>query len=314
MKRKISLLMVLLILIGSLSACSPSKEEAKLRVGSLKGPTSIGLMKLMDEEKEGGNLDFEIYSMADELAGKLVKNELDIAALPANLGATLYNKTQGQIKVVAINTLGVLYIVENGNEIKEAKDLEGKTIYSIGKGITPEAGLTAFLEGNGLENVNIEFKSEASKIAPLLQEEGALAMIPEPFVSLMKSKNKDIRTVFDISEEWEKLHGSPMVTGITVARQEVIDKKKKSLDDFLDSYKASIEYIDEDPETVARLTEEKSILPEGSGLEAIGNIDIDFIEGEPMEAILKPYLESLYNFNEKLLGGKLADEDFYYRR
>ncbi len=314
MKRKISLLMVLLILIGSLSACSPSKEEARLRVGSLKGPTSIGLMKLMDEEKEGGNLDFEIYSMADELAGKLVKNELDIAALPANLGATLYNKTQGQIKVVAINTLGVLYIVENGNDIKEGKDLEGKTIYSIGKGITPEAGLRAFLEGNGLENVNIEFKSEASEIAPLLQEEGALAMIPEPFVSLMKSKNKDIRTVFDISEEWEKLHGSPMVTGITVARQEVIDKKKKSLDDFLDSYKASIEYVGEDPETVARLTEEKSILPEGSGLEAIGNIDIDFIEGEPMEAILKPYLESLYNFNEKLLGGKLADEDFYYRR
>lgn len=295
-----------------------------VEISSLKGATTIGLAKMIDDhENNDENIiidnkkveyNFEQFGLAEEVVTKLMKGETDLATIPANLASTLYNKSDGDIQVVSINTLGVLYMVENGNSVNSIEDLSGKTVYSVGKGITPEGVLSLFIQGNQLEDVKVEYKSEASEIAALLKTESdIIAMLPEPFVSVVKKGNRDIRTIFDMNEEWEKLNnGNSMVTGVLVGRREFLEENSDILEVFLKEYEDSMKFAQTEPEETGEIVESMGIIPEGIGRYSIPNCNISFIKGEEMKSLLQDYLTNLYNFKADLVGGSIPKEDFYY--
>ena len=243
---------------------SPESAEAALRVAGLKGPTTMGLVNLMSDEG-GVNYDFTMYGAADEIVPLLVKGDLDAAAVPANLAATLYNKTNGAVEVACINTLGVLYIVENGETVNSVEDLKGQTIVTTGKGATPEYVLRYVLSENGVDpdnDVTIEYCSEATEALSKVQAgEATTAMLPQPFVTSALAQVEGLRVALDMNEEWQKVAGSKLVTGVLVVRKDAVEADPAAFAAFMDGYKASVEAANKDVEGTAALCEQYGVEP-----------------------------------------------------
>ena len=223
-----------------------------MRIAGLKGPTTMGLCNLIADSEGTGEYEFTMYGAADEIVPLLVKGELDAAAVPANLAATLYQRTEGQVEVACINTLGVLYILEQGDTVQSVADLKGQTILTTGKGTTPEYVLRYVLTENGLDpdtDVTIEYFSEATEaLAQLQAGKGTIAMLPQPFVTSALSQVEGLRVALDMNTEWEAVAGSKLVTGVLVARKDAIDRDPAAFEAFLDGYAASVEAANTDIE------------------------------------------------------------------
>lgn len=307
------------------------KEEAltDIRVMALKGPTAMGLVKLMDEAEGGSvnsnNYDFSIVTSVDEVMPKLVQGEVDIAAVPANLASVLYNNTQKQVQVLAINTLGVLYIVDTGNTVHSVGDLKGRTIYASGKGATPEYALNYILMENGIDpekDVTIEWKSEHTECVAALtasSQESEIALLPQPFVTTAQAKNDKIRIALDLNQEWDKVQtedgdSSALLTGVIIVRTEFAKEYPDAVNAFLDSYKESVSYVNGNIEDAAALIEKFDIVPAAVASKALPYCNITFIEGTEMQNQLSGYLNVLMEQNEKAVGGAVPEDDFYYRR
>ena len=316
------ILAAVLALCMVLSVCAVSLAEPVARVAGMKGPTAMGMVKMMSDDA-GATYDFNVIVAIDEINAKLVKGELDIAAVPANVASVLYNKTQGKLQVLAINTLGVLYIVENGDSVKSIEDLRGRTIYSAGKGATPEYALNYVLSANGIDpakDVTIEFKSEQAEcLSALLANEGSVAMMPQPFVTTAQTKAEGIRVALDMTQEWAKLqenaeNPSAMLTGVVVARKEFVENNPEAVNAFLDSYKASVDFTNANVEEAAKIIASYDIIPEGVAKKAVPHCSIVCIEGAEMQTKLSGYLNVLFEQNPAAVGGALPNDDFYYRR
>lgn len=299
-----------------------SAESTALRVAGLKGPTSMGLINLVDDVAQGESdisLDFSMYGAADEIVPLLVKGELDAAAVPANLAATLYQKTEGAVQVAAINTLGVLYIVENSDvEYQSIADLKGKTILTTGKGTTPEYVLRYVLSENGLNpdtDVTIEYFSESTEVVAQMtaRGEGTIAMLPQPFVTSALSQVEGLNVKFDMTEEWEKVAGSQLVTGVLVARTDAIEADPEAFDAFLTAYQASTEAANTDLEGTAALCESYGIVAKAAlAQKALPECNIVFVTGDEMRTALETYFQVLYDADPSSVGGALPDDGFYY--
>ena len=204
------------------------ETDTTVRAAALKGPTAMGMIKLMDDSDndEKSNYEFEIFAAPDELTPLIIKGDVDIACIPANLASVLYNKTEGEVEVLAVNTLGVLYIVENGGEtVNSISDLKGKTLYASGQGSTPEYALNYLLNSNGIaDDVTVEWKTEhAECLTALTENPGSVALLPQPFVTTAMTKNESIRVAVDLNDEWDKLgNNSSLITGVVVGRKEFI--------------------------------------------------------------------------------------------
>lgn len=315
-------ILVCLILCGLLLSGCGRREREAIRVGSLKGPTSIGILFLMDKAKNGGTdcaYTFQMAVGADELVALMVKGELDIALLPANVAAVLYQKTDGGVAVIDINTLGVLYIVTGTAEISEIADLKGKTIYLTGKGTTPEASLKYILGQNGLteNDYTLEYKSEAAEVAAVLAgNPAAVGLLPQPFATAALMQNPGLGIAIDINAEWIKAqgeNGSGMVTGVTVVRREFLEENRDAVEEFLREHQAAAAAVGDDAATAAALAVEAGIVAkEAVALKAVPQCNITCITGEEMKKALSAYLEVLADFDEKLVGGELPGDDFYY--
>ena len=303
----------------------PTTEKEIVRVAALKGPTAMGMVELMDADakKENAEYAFTIAGAVDEITPLLVKGDLDIAAVPANLASVLYNNTNGQVEVLAINTLGVLYIVESGDTVQSVADLKGKTIYASGKGATPEYALNYILEKNGIDpetDVTIEWKSEhAECVAALAATENAIAMLPQPFVTTAQMKNEAIRIALDLTAEWDAIQEneevkSSLLTGVLVARKEFVENNKEVVDAFLDAYKASVEYVNANTEEAAAMIENFNIVTAQVAKTALPFCNITYIDGVDMKEKLSGYLNVLYLANSQAVGGNLPSDDFYYSR
>ncbi len=299
--------------------------ETDVRVTALKGPTAMGMAALMNEAESGavnGNdYAFTIASAVDEVSPKLVKGETDIAAVPANLAAVLYNNTKGQVEVLAVNTLGVLYIVESGESVSSVADLRGRTIYASGKGATPEYALNYILSENGVDpekDVNIEWKSEhAECLAALLAEENAVAMLPQPFVTTAQMKNDKIKVRLDLNAEWDAVQAgsdapSQLITGVVAARKAFIEENPEAVAAFMESYAASVEFANANVDEAAELIGKYEIVPAAVAKKAIPACNITFLAGGEMRQALSGYLNVLFEQNPKAVGGALPGEDFYY--
>lgn len=313
--------------VGSASSASDvdTADLGTAAVAALKGPTAMGMVKMMsdDAQNDQPTFDFNIYASADEITPKLVQGELDIAAVPANLASVLYNNTEGQVQVLAINTLGVLYIVENGDSVQSVEDLRGKTIYASGKGNTPEYALRYLLEGNGIDpdaDVTIEWKSEHSEcVAALAADPAGIAMLPQPFVTTAQAQNENLRVALDITEEWDKLaqasgSDAALLTGVVVARKEFVEQNPQLVGEFLSLYEKSVAYANSEVEQTAKLIGEYDIVPEAVAAKALPECNITFIEGGEMKAKLSAYLQTLMDQNPKAIGGAMPGDDFYYAR
>lgn len=300
----------------------PAYKPVDIRIAGMTGATSMGMVKLMETAEAGtakNNYIFTIAGSADEITPKLIKGELDIAAVPANLASVLYNNTEGKIKLLAVNTLGVLYIVETGNEIKSLADLKGKTIYATGKGSVPEYNLRYLLTQNGVDpdkDVTIEWKSEPTEVVALLKSDGGgIAMLPQPYVSVAQTQIENLRIAVSLTEEWDKLdNGSAMITGVIVVRSEFAENYPEQIAAFLDEYKLSTEFVNANTEEAAQLIEKFGIFKAAVAQKALPYCNITFIEGEEMKTAVSGYLSVLFEQNAKAVGGKLPDEGFYFSK
>ncbi len=296
--------------------------ETPIRVAALKGPTAMGMVQLMDQSQAGLlPYDISVKGAIDEITPALLQGSVDLAAIPANLAAILYNNTKGQIQVLAINTLGVLYIVEQGESVKTVSDLKGKRIFASGKGATPEYALRMVLEAAGLDpdkDVTLEFKAEHTEcLAALTANPGAIALLPQPFVTTAQLKDPSIRIAVDVNQEWEKLSGEegqagPLITGVLVGRQNFIQENPEAVDAFLKANKVSADFVNQNPQAAAQLMEQFDIVPAAVGEKAIPYSNITFITGQEMEQKLSSYLDFLFDQNAESVGGAVPDEGFYY--
>ena len=307
------------------SATTAASEPVSVRAAALKGPTAMGLVRFMSETDAGNLADndysFQIVASADEVTPLIAKSEVDIAAVPANLASVLYNKTEGAVRVVAVNTLGVLYVCELGDEVNTVSDLRGRTIYSAGKGATPQYALEYVLRQAGLDpdsDVTIEWKSEhAECVAALAEGAGAVAMLPQPFVTTAQAKNDQIRVALDLNREWEsacKAAGQKarLITGVAVVRSEFADAHPEAVDAFLDHYRESVEYVNGNVGEAAKLVAGYGIVPETVAAKALPACNITFVAGQDMRDQLSGYLEILHGQNAQAVGGSLPGDDFYY--
>lgn len=320
--RKRTILLSTALLAAALAGMTAWAEEAPVRVGSLKGPTSMGIVSLMEkaEAKETAwDYEFVMATAADELLAQVIGGNLDIAMVPANVSSVLYNKTEGAISVIDINTLGVLYVVECREDIQSIADLKGQTIYLTGKGTSPDYVLQHLLLENGLttDDVTLEYKSEATEVVSVLsQDDAAIGLLPQPFVTSACIQNENLRIALDLTEEWESLQeetGSSLVTGVTIVRNEFLEENPEAVTDFLQEHEASAAYTNEKPEEAAKLIEAKGIVAKAPiAQKAIPYCNITCITGEDMKQALEGYLQVLYDMAPASVGGALPAEDFYY--
>ena len=299
-------------------------ESAGIRIAGLKGPTTMGLVNLIAQAEAGQTTQdyaFTMYGAADEIVPLLVKGELDAAAIPANLAATLYQKTGGALEVACINTLGVLYVVELGNNIQSVEDLKGATIVTTGKGTTPEYVLRYVLSQNGIDpdkDVTIEYLSEATEVAarlttPTTDSSTIVAMLPQPFVTSVVAQSKGgVRVALDMNEEWQKVAGSRLVTGVTVVRKEFAEANPDVMAQLMTDYAASVESVTADLSGTAALCEQYGVVAKAALAEkALPSCNIVFETGDEMKTDLTAYLQVLYDADPASVGGALPGEDFY---
>lgn len=300
-----------------------SKEKLEISVAALKGPTAIGMTRLMEEAENGNTTNdysFTIAGAAEEITADIIKGNIQIAAVPCNLASVLYNRTEGKVQVAAINTVSVLYILETGESINSVEDLRGKTIYSTGKATTPEYTLNYLLRSAGIDpekDVTVEYKSEAAEVAALLAEsDSAVAMLPQPFVTVAMTQNDKLRIALDVAEEWERFSedGSSVVTGVVLINKEFAMEHKEAVDAFLAEYQASTQYVTENVDAAAELVEKYGIVKAAVAKKAIPYCNIAFIEGEEMQKRISGYLNVLFEQEPSSVGGTLPGEDFYYSR
>lgn len=291
-----------------------SATEGAVRVGSLKGPTSMGLVGMMDN----ASYDFTMVAAADELVAKIASKDLDIVLVPANVASVLYNKTSN-VKVIDINTLGVLYLVSSDSSLESIADLSGKTIYLTGKGTTPDYVLQYLLTSAGvaLDDVTLEYKSEATEVAAILQEQpDAIGLLPQPFVTVACMQNEALKPVMDMTLEWDKLQGeggSRLVTGVTIVRTDFLESNPDAVAQFLKDHFASADYANVNTAEAAEKVAELEIVAKAAIAEkALPYCNIVCITGEEMKSALSGYLNVLFEQEPKSVGGALPGDDFYY--
>ena len=280
-------------------------EPASYSIAGLKGPTTMGMVKLMDDAEQGlydNTYTVTMYGAADEIVPLLSKGELDMAAVPANLAA-----------------MGVLYVVTTGNaEVTSVADLAGKTVYSTGKGTTPEYALNYILTQNGLDpakDLTIEYKSEATEVLSAMQTAGdAVAVLPQPYVTTAQMQVEGLKVALDLTEEWNKVSpDSALVTGVLLARTDVIEANPAAFDQFLANYQASIEWVNANTADAAQLVAKYEIVPKAEVAEkALPACNITWLAGSEMKDKLSGYLQTLYDQDPASVGGAMPDDGFYY--
>ena len=315
---------------------APLSATEPLRIAGLKGPTTMGLVNLLSMEQAGTaamDYDLQLYGAADEIVPLLIKGELDMAAIPANLAATLYQKTNGGIQAVAVNTLGqkttggiqavavntlgVLYVVEQGDTVHSMADLKGRTILSTGKGTTPEYVLRYLLTANGIvpdKDVDIQYYSEATEVtAQMASTQDAIAVLPQPYVTAAGLKDDTLRVALDLTAEWDKVADTQLITGVTVVRKAYAEEHPDVVAAFLADYAQSVNAANTDLDGTAALCEEQGVVAKAAiAKKALPNCNIVCLTGEELKADVSGYLQVLYDADPAAVGGTLPGEDFYW--
>ncbi len=347
MKKKLSVVLALMLVLALLAACGDadveqttsvqpsesvsttvSAEESAsatpqptdppsfnadnpLSVATLAGPTGMGMIQLFDNPA----YDVSLYTSPDQITAKVISGEVQAAAVPSNVAAVLYNKMGGGLKIAAVTTMGVLYILENGNSVNSVADLSGKTIYATGQGSTPEYVLQDILEANGVTDCTVQFMGAHADLANAMASgEVSLALLPEPFVSTVLAKNPDVTVKIDINAEWQKIYGTDagMPMGVLVV-SDTLAQDAAGMAQLITDCKASADYVTADSEAAAtEIVAQQIVGSEAIALSAIPRCGISFITGEDAKAILGDYFTLMAESDPASLGGSIPDDAIYY--
>lgn len=321
--RIIALITSLMLAAAAVGGCAGATDKVTIRLGALKGPTGLGLVSLMAEQDEGSTLNnyqFTLTGAPDELVAGLSSGQIDIAALPTNLAAVLYQRTNQQVLMLAVNTLGVLYILENGNTVNEMADLAGRTLEATGRAAVPEYALNYLLAANGLsDEVEIIYRSEHAELATRAAAGQAdLVMLPEPFVTTVLARNQDFRVALDLTREWQNVQeaagsGSELAMGCLVVNRQFAENNPEALRKFLDEYRQSTEFVNANHEQAGQLAARFEIMADaGLAARAIENCNIVLIHGADMQSVMQPFYEVLFSANPQSVGGAIPDAAFYW--
>ncbi|MDR2567558.1 MAG: ABC transporter substrate-binding protein [Bifidobacteriaceae bacterium] len=292
----------------------PAAPQVTAKVAALKGPTTMGLAWALDRQADASPVRFELslHGSPDEISPGLVKGQTEVAAIPANLAAVLYSKG-AQIKVAAVNTLGVLHVVAKNEQVLGLADLAGKKVFSAGKGTTPQYVLEYLLAKNGVDAA-VEYLSEASEVATrLAAEDAAVAVLPEPYVTTALANDPSLVRAIDLTAEWDKVSDTALVTGVLVVADQFPADHGEAFDVFLEDYRASIEYTNANPGDVAPLIANLGIVPSPEVAEAaIPGSHLAFLSGPECKAAVSAYLDVLFQADPASVGGAPPDDAFYY--
>ncbi|MDY2846550.1 MAG: MqnA/MqnD/SBP family protein [Eubacteriales bacterium] len=324
LKKIISMAIAVILSCTALVSCSGGSDNAKLerdiKVYALKGPTGMGMAKLMSDSDAGtttNKYDFTIASAPDEVTAEIIKGNYDIAALPTNLASVLYNKTEGKIRVAAVNTLGVLYVLENGDTVNSLEDLNGKELYATGQGSTPEYILRYVLETNGID-CNVTYLAEHSELAAqMISGDVSLGMLPVPNATTVLAQS-DARTAIDLTAEWEKAaekngDSSALYMGCVIVNPDFIEESPEAVDAFLEEYAASVKYVNENIDDASAMIESYGIVPKAAiAKKAIPDAHMVCITGDEMKTGLSGFYNVLFGFDPKSVGGAVPADDIYY--
>lgn len=316
MKRIVAMITAAVILfsLAAFAACSKKQDDTEIRIAALKGPTGMGMVKLADKQNYP-NYTVSIEASPDALNPRIISGEVDVAAVPVNLASVLYNKLDGDISVLAVSTLGVLYVVEAGSEVNSVADLAGKTVYATGQGATPEYILNYLLDKNGVAgSVEVNYVGEHAALATMLADGSAeIGMLPEPNVTSTLAGNDDLRIALNLTEEWNKVCSTELVQGVVIARKSFVNEHPEAIEQFLREYEKSSAFVNENIDEAAKLIVDVGILGNVEiAKKAIPNCNISFSKGEAMHKAVEGMLTVLFEANPKSIGGKLPDKDFYY--
>lgn len=347
-RNKIVLIFILALTIIALVACGKSSNPAQapidpmnqkevtnqngttdgidrtaLRVATLKGPTGMGMVELIEQQAQGvGAFEYDItlYDSPDALVGKVISGEVEIAAVPTNLALVLYNRTGGEVQLVAVNTLGVLYLLENGDSIQSIDDLKGKQLSVSGKGATPDFITRYVLEANSLtpdKDVPLDFKLEhADLAAALVAGDVKLAVLPQPHVTTAMARNDQIRIALNLNEVWEQATGGQILPmGSIIVQKRYATENPEKVQLFLEEYRKSVTFVNEQIDSASQLIEKHQILPNAAiAKKAIPNSNIVFMKAQESKEFLENYYQVLFDYEPKSIGGKLPDEGFYFKK
>ena len=305
---------VMLFSLAAFAACSKKQDDTEIRIAALKGPTGMGMVKLADKQNYP-NYTVSIEASPDALNPRIISGEVDVAAVPVNLASVLYNKLDGDISVLAVSTLGVLYVVEAGSEVNSVADLAGKTVYATGQGATPEYILNYLLDKNGVAgSVEVNYVGEHAALATMLADGSAeIGMLPEPNVTSTLAGNDNLRIALNLTEEWNKVCSTELVQGVVIARKSFVNEHPEAIEQFLREYEKSSAFVNENIDEAAKLIVDVGILGNVEiAKKAIPNCNISFSKGEAMHKAVEGMLAVLFEANPKSIGGKLPDKDFYY--
>lgn len=316
MKRIVAMITaaVMLFSLAAFAACSKKQDDTEIRIAELKGPTGMGMVKLADKQNYP-NYTVSIEASPDALNPRIISGEVDVAAVPVNLASVLYNKLDGDISVLAVSTLGVLYVLEAGSEVNSVADLAGKTVYATGQGATPEYILNYLLDKNGVAgSVEVNYVGEHAALATMLADGSAeIGMLPEPNVTSTLAGNDNLRIALNLTEEWNKVCSTELVQGVVIARKSFVNEHPEAIEQFLREYEKSSAFVNENIDEAAKLIVDAGILGNVEiAKKAIPNCNISFSKGEAMHKAVEGMLTVLFEANPKSIGGKLPDKDFYY--
>lgn len=294
-------------------------ENIAARVMVLNGTTGFGMAKLISDTNNGVaalNYNISVETDASAVTAALINGSCDIAALPTNAAATVYNKTEGGIQMLAINTLGVLYLVVNGDNVtvESLEDLSGKTVYVPAQ--NPTFLFKAILSAAGLEDVTVDntYAQPADLRTALAAGEVDIAVLPEPMVTIARSANESLVTALDLTDEWNALYPSDsLVQGCVVVRTEYAEAYPEAIEAFLEEYEASIAYLAEDPAAAGTLIEETGVFANGAvAAKAIPNCNVCFLAGEEMKEAMSHFCDILFALEPAAIGGAVPSDDFYW--
>lgn len=329
----LALVLILAMVLGTVASalvgCGAAEPEAKtneeisqngetVRVAALKGPTSIGLVHLIDKAKNGetdNNYEFEMYTQGSDIMAAMVADEVDIGLVPSNVACVMNSKVEGGVSVIDINTLGVLECVSSNPSITSIGDLSGKTVYMTGQGATPEYTINHLLEAAGITDCTIEFKSEPTEIVSAMAEDDSIvAILPQPFVTAALVQNENLVSNFKLEDEWKKVNpDSGIVTGVTVVSNNYLNDHEDTVKEFIEDHKESADAALKDIDKTAKLVVDQGIIAkEPIAKKAIPDCGIECISGSKMVQTLKGYLQTLFDQDPKSVGGSMPEDNFFY--
>ena len=304
----------------NVSTDSEAYTAVDMSVAYMTGPTGIGMAKLnadSDAKLTANNYTFTVATAATDITGKFLKGEINIASVPTNVAANLYNKSNGKVRMLAVNTNGVLSILEKGNTIKSVADLKGKTIYSTGKGQNPEYILNYILNKNGINpatDVTINFVSSDDLKAKLISGEAEIAMAPEPLATAVMVQNKQLNRALSINDEWSKVSDTELMMGCVIALDSYVEANPKAIEKFLEEYEASIKFATTNIDETATYCEKYGIAPKAAiAKKSIPICNLCYVTGTDMKTNVNGYYSVLFDADPTSIGGKLPADDLYYK-